>query len=74
MFDEYLDTKSLTERLPFSKRKIEDMIAKGILIEGVHFTRPSGPRDKRVFFWSAIEKFLKGQDFDLKTVRLRRTG
>jgi hypothetical protein len=30
----------------------------------VHFRRTTGPGGKRVFFWSVIEKWLKGQDFD----------
>ena len=63
---EYLDLKQLTKSIPFSKSLIEELIAKGILVEGIHFRRPTGPGGKRVFFWSAIEKWLKGQDFDLR--------
>ena len=64
--DEYLDMKQLTERIPFRKTVIEELIAGGKLVEGIHFRRPTGPGGKRVFFWSAIEKWLKGQDFDLR--------
>ena len=66
MQSEYLDLKQLTERIPFGKSAIEELIANGILIEGVHFRRPTGPGGKRVFFWSAIEKWIKGQDFELR--------
>jgi len=64
--EEFLDMKRLTQRIPFSKSVIEELIAEGVLVEGVHFRRPTGPGGKRVFFWSAIEKWLKGQDFDLR--------
>ncbi len=64
--DEYLDLKQLTRRIPFGKSAIEELIAKGELVEGVHFRRPTGQGGKRVFFWSTIEKWLKGQDFDLR--------
>ena len=63
---EYLDLKQLTQRIPFSKSILEELISKGTLVEGVHFRRPTGPHGKRIFFWSAIEKWLKGQDFDLR--------
>jgi hypothetical protein len=66
MTDEYLDICQLTARIPSSKRTIEQEIEHGNLIEGVHFWRPTGPRGKRVFFMSAIEKWLKGQDFDIR--------
>ena len=66
MTDEYLDMKQLTARLPFSKRVIQQQIAAGRLIEGVHFRRVTGPGGKMIFFASAIEKWLKGQDFDIR--------
>ena len=64
--EEYLDLKELTKRIPFSKSVIEELIAGQVLLDGVHFRRPTGPSGKRVFFWSAIEKWLRGQDFDLR--------
>jgi len=66
MIDEYLDLNQLTQRIPLSKRAIQEQIAAGNLIEGVHFRRPTGPGGKKIFFMSAIEKWLKGQDFDLR--------
>jgi len=66
LLSEYLDLKQLTQRIPFGKSAIEELIADGILIEGVHFRRPTGPGGMRVFFWSAIEKWIKGQDFELR--------
>ncbi len=64
--EEYLDLNQLMRRIPFGKTVIEELIAKGVLIEGVHFRRPTGRGGKRIFFWSAIEKWLKGQDFNLR--------
>jgi hypothetical protein len=70
MIDEYLSIQQLTQRIPLSKRTLEFEIASGRLVEGVHFRRPTGPRGKRIFFMSAIEKWLKGQDFDLRRQQL----
>jgi hypothetical protein len=70
MTDEYLSIEQLTLRIPLSKRTLELEIASGRLLEGVHFRRPTGPRGKRIFFMSAIEKWLKGQDFDLRRQQL----
>ena len=39
---EYLDLNELTERIPFRKRAIEEFIARGVLIEGVHFRQLAG--------------------------------
>jgi hypothetical protein len=64
--EEFLDLKNLTRRIPFSKTVIEEWIADGVLIRGVHYSQPSGSKGKRVFWWSAIEKWIKGQDFDLR--------
>ncbi len=69
---EYLDLNELTERIPFRKRAIEEFIARGVLIEGVHFRQPGGPKGKRVFFWSAIEQWLRGKDFLLKANHVRK--
>jgi len=69
VLSEYLDLKQLTQRIPFGKSAIEELIANGILIEGIHFRRPTGPGGKRVFFWSAIEKWIRGQDFELRAKR-----
>jgi hypothetical protein len=66
MSEEYLDLKALTKRIPFSRSAIEELIAGGELIEGVHFRRPPGPAGKRVFFWTRIEAWVKGEDHHLK--------
>jgi hypothetical protein len=65
LWDEYLDLRQLIERIPFSKRAIEKYISEGYLVEGVHFARPAGGK-KRVFFWSAIESWLRNQDHRLR--------
>jgi hypothetical protein len=70
---EYLDLNELTERIPFRKRAIEEFIARGVLIEGVHFRQPAGPKGKRVFFWSSIEQWLRGKDFLLKANHVRKS-
>jgi hypothetical protein len=72
MSDEYLDLNRLTQRIPLSKRSIREQIAAGHLIEGVHFRRPTGPGGKMIFFMSAVEKWLKGQDFDLRKDHLQK--
>ena len=64
--NEYLDLKQLIQKIPYCKGAIEDFIAQGVLIEGVHFRKPAGPNGKRIFFWSAIESWLKGQDFCIR--------
>ncbi len=64
--EEYLDLNQLRQRIPYSKTVIEELIAKGVLLDGVHFRRPTGSGGKRIFFWSAIEKWLRGQDFGLR--------
>lgn len=65
MTEEYFDLKSLTKRIPFSRSAIEELIADGQLIEGIHFRRPTGPSGKRVFFWTRIEAWGKGEDDQL---------
>ena len=72
MNDEYLDITQLTKLIPLSKTVIEEQIQQGKLVEGVHFRRPTGPRGKRIFFMSAIEKWLKGQDFDIRSEHIVR--
>jgi hypothetical protein len=74
MPEEYLDIQQLAERIPFSVRSIETAIQEGYLVKGVHFYQPMGPKGKRVFFMSAIEKWLKGQDFTLRRDALKRAG
>jgi hypothetical protein len=64
--EEYLDLKSLTKRIPFSRSAIEELISGGQLIEGIHFRRPTGPSGKRVFFWTRIEAWVKGEDHHLR--------
>ena len=59
--EEYLDLKTLTKRIPFSRSAIEELIADGQLIEGIHFRRPTGPSGKRVFFWTRIEAWLRAK-------------
>lgn len=66
MPEEYLDLKTLTKRIPFSRSAIEELIAAGQLIEGIHFRRPTGPSGKRVFFWTRIEAWVRGEDHQLK--------
>lgn len=69
---EYLDLNELMERVPFKRRTLEEYIARGCLVEGVHFRQPAGPKGKRVFFWSAIEQWLRGQDHQLKVNYVRQ--
>jgi hypothetical protein len=66
MMEEYLDLKQLTKRIPFSRSAIEELIAGGQLVEGIHFRRPTGPGGKRIFFWTRVEAWIKGEDYRLK--------
>ena len=64
--EEYLDIAQLKERVPYAEKKIHAMMTDGTWICGVHYNRPAGPRKKIIFFWSAIELWLKGEDFELR--------
>jgi hypothetical protein len=69
---EFIDLNELTRRVPLSKRTIMDQIAQGRLLEGVHFRRPTGPGGKLIFFWSAIELWVKGQDFGIRREKMAK--
>lgn len=70
--EEYLDTERLLERIPYSKRELETLIADGHLLCEVHFRRPKGPGTKRIFFWSAIEAWMRGEDWELRRQHMQR--
>ncbi len=70
--EEYLDITQLTKRIPFSKTTVKDLIAKKALREGIHFSKPTGPSGKKVFFWSAIQSWIKQRDVILKADYARK--
>jgi hypothetical protein len=79
MSEEYLDMPRLLERVPLSETTIVQAIREGVLIQGVHYSRPTtkaGSRKggKRIFFWSAIEKWMKGQDFGIRRDQIQRSN
>ena len=63
---EYLDFKTLVTRVPYCRKTIERMMARKVLLEGVHYRRPTGEHGKVLFFWSAVEACLKGKDHRLR--------
>ena len=72
MTEEYLDTGRLLARVPYSKREIDRLVAEGHWMDGVHFRRPKGPGTQRIYFWSAIEAWFKGADWELKRGSMQR--
>ena len=57
--EEYLDLKQLRQRIPLSRTVIEELIANGVLVEGVHFRRPTGSGGKRIFFGQRLRNGLR---------------
>ena len=56
----YLGLDELVTLVPWGKAGIRGFMARGLLVEGVHWFRPAGPRSHLVFKWSAIQEFIEG--------------
>lgn len=67
---EYLDIEDILARVPYGIRAIEEMMREGTWLEGLHYRRPRGPGKKRIFFWSAIEAWIRGDDYELRRKHL----
>ncbi len=52
----YLDVKELSERIKMSPGTLRNLIWKKVLVEGVHYVKPT-PR-KILFVWSAVEAWM----------------
>ena len=61
--EEYLTVKELSERIKLAKQTIYNMIHKKEFVLNKHYYKP---KPKIILFkWSAIEKWLKGDNPDL---------
>lgn len=55
----YLSARQLSQRIPYSRQSIYNMIHNGTLVEGEHFTRKGG---RPIFFWSKVERWLRSAE------------
>jgi hypothetical protein len=58
---EYLNAAQLAAVTPWSRKAIDHLVANGLLIRGVHYFQPQGPRHALIFKWSAIVEFIEGR-------------
>ena len=56
----YLSTAQLASVTPWSVVAIEKMVARGVLVKGVHFFQPFGRRSQRIFKWEAVRSLIEG--------------
>jgi hypothetical protein len=56
--EEYLTTDELSGRIKMAKGTIRNLVWKKILIENVHYVKPTSR--KLLFVWSSIERWLHG--------------
>jgi hypothetical protein len=57
---EYLNAEQLAAVTPWSRKAIERLVARGVLVRGVHYFQPQGPRTPLIFKWSEIVLFIEG--------------
>jgi hypothetical protein len=55
MFQTYLTTDELSERIKYDSRTIREQLKDSVLLEGVHYIRPFGKR-KILYLWEQIEQ------------------
>ena len=55
---EYLNIEQLAQRIPYSESYLRKLIHRGEFVEGVHYSRPTG---RIIFFWTAVERWLRGR-------------
>jgi hypothetical protein len=60
----YLNTAQLAAVTPWTPEAIKKMVARGELLQGVHWFQPAGPRSTRVFNWQAVRAYIEGVDED----------
>jgi hypothetical protein len=56
----YLNAKQLEELTPWSRKAIDQMVRREVLVRDVHWFQPLGPRTQIVFKWNAIAAFIEG--------------
>jgi hypothetical protein len=54
--EEYLSVEQLSRRIPYKPKTIRNLMCRGVLLEGVHFTRLTG---RPIFLWSRVEALLR---------------
>jgi hypothetical protein len=57
---EYMNADQLAAVTPWSRKAIEHLVAKGLLVRGRDYFQPQGPRTPLIFKWSAIVQFIEG--------------
>ncbi len=57
--EDYIDLKELCKRLSTARQTIYNKISSGILIEGVHFFKPTN--GKLIFKWSAMLEWFESK-------------
>ena len=58
--EEYLTVKELSSRIKMAPGTIRNLVWKGVLLENIHFVRPT-PR-KILFVWNRIEAWIHGKE------------
>jgi hypothetical protein len=56
-----MNAEQLATVTPWSRKAIERLVARGVLVRGVHYFQPQGPRTPLIFKWSAIVMFIEGR-------------
>ena len=59
---EYLYIDQLADLTPWSAQAIRTMIARGMFKENVHYFRPKGGVSRPIFSWTAVVKYIEGQE------------
>jgi hypothetical protein len=57
-----MNAEQLAAVTPWSRKAIERLVARGVLVRGVHYFQPQGPRTPLIFKWTEIVKFIEGGD------------
>jgi hypothetical protein len=58
----YVSSAQLAQLTPWTPEAIDKLVARGQLVQGVHWFQPAGPRSTRVFKWDAICAYIEGRD------------
>jgi len=68
--EEYRTVSEVAEQLRVSPKRLRNMMAAGIFVEGEHFFRPRGlgPR----FLWSRVRAWPQGQDVQARGIPMAR--
>lgn len=53
---EYLSVRQLAERIPYTEGAIRNLMSRGVLRLGIHYTKPHA---RPIFEWAAIVEWLK---------------